>query len=657
MPASSSASAALRQHALSSLLPGVRRRATAALGAVEGEAVAARLEMHLRDLVDPVAAVYGDGDADRPASVVDHLVECVLRAALARPEALRVVDRRREVDPTWFQRARTMGYVCYADRFAGSLTGVRKRLDYLQELGISYLHLMPLLAPRDGDSDGGYAVVDYGEVDPRLGTMADLEDLAADLHSRQMALCVDLVVNHTAAEHPWARAAAAGDPAYRDFFHIFPDREMPDRYERTLPEVFPDQAPGSFTHVEGVGWVWTTFNSFQWDLNWSNPAVLEAMVETVLSLANRGIDVLRLDAAPFLWKREGTDCQNQPEVHQLLQAMRACLAVAAPGVLFKAEAIVAPQQLVQYLGAHDRFRPECDLAYHNQLMVMLWSTLATRDVQLARNALARMRAAPESTAWVTYLRCHDDIGWAVSDEDAWATGLDPGAHRRFLSDFFAGTHDGSFARGALFQHNPRTGDSRISGTAAALCGLDAARDSGDEEEVDRSIRRLVTLYSVVYAYGGIPLLYMGDELGLANDPDWAADPGHAGDNRWMHRPSMDWRAAERRHDPSSVEGRVFSGIVGLARARQRLLALRSGSRAELLDVGDDRVLAVRRRHPRSGPLVALAAFSDSPVRLGREGALPGLSPGARAVLADRDVVLGAYDLELPAWGHAWVADD
>jgi len=380
------------------------------------------------------------------------------------------------------------------------------------------------------------------------------------------------------------------------------------------------------------------------------------MLGTVLDLANRGVDVLRLDAAPFLWKREGTDCQNQPEVHLVLQAMRALLAVAAPGVLFKAEAIVSPQQLVQYLGGHDRFRPECDLAYHNQLMVMLWSSLASRDATLARHALSAMRPAPPTTAWVTYLRCHDDIGWAVSDEDAWGVGLDPAAHRHFLSEFYSGAHDGSFARGAVFQANPRTGDRRISGTAAALCGLDAARGSGDAEQVDVAIRRLLTLYSVVYSFGGIPLLYMGDELGLANDPGWADDPAQAGDNRWMHRPPMDWAAAARRHDPASIEGRVFAGIQGLARTRAALLALRSGTSPELLDVGDRHVLAYRRRHPRSGPLVALASFSDDPVDVDR-ARLADLPPDARLVAATPGSDLTAYTLTLPAWGHAWVAGD
>jgi amylosucrase len=647
---------ATRTNLPAGLLPSVRQRACAVLGDVEGAAVAARLEAHHPDLVGPLRTLYAPSDPAALDRLVTRLVDLAVASAVGRALPLRVLDRAREVDPGWFQRERMVGYVAYADRFAGDLTGVRQRLDYLAELGVTYLHLMPLLASRDGDDDGGYAVVDYGAVDPRLGTMADLDGLAADLHERRMALCIDLVLNHTAAEHPWARAATAGDPAYHAFYRIFPDRSWPDRYERTLPEVFPDQAPGSFTHVEGVGWVWTTFNTFQWDLDWSNPDVFEAMLGTVLDLADRGVDVLRLDAAPFLWKREGTDCQNQPEVHLVLQAMRALLAVAAPGVLVKAEAIVSPQHLVQYLGGHDRFRPECDLAYHNQLMVMLWSSLATRDATLARHALSAMRPAPPTTAWVTYLRCHDDIGWAVSDEDARAVGLDPAAHRHFLSDFYSGAHDGSFARGAVFQANPRTGDRRVSGTAAALCGLDAARDSGDEEQVEVAIRRLLTLYSVVYSFGGIPLLYMGDELGLANDPAWAADPAQAGDNRWMHRPVMDWAAADRRHDPAGVEGRVFAGIQRLARTRAGLLALRSGTSPELLDVGDRQVLAYRRRHARSGPLVALASFSDDPVEVDR-GRLADLPPDAAPVVATQGSELTTYALRLPAWGHAWLAGD
>jgi amylosucrase len=614
----------------------------------------ARLEQHHLDIFEPLELLYGE--ASDVAAVARTCVQLVVDAAVERPDPLRLLDRRREIDPAWFQRSRVVGYVCYANRFAGTLDGVRHRLDYLGELGVTYLHLMPVLQPREGPNDGGYAVADYRSVDARLGAMDDLEALAGDLHARGMSLCIDLVLNHTAAEHPWAQATLRGDPTYGAFYRVYPDRTMPDRFEKTLPEVFPDTSPGSFTHVEGLGWVWTTFESFQWDLDWGNPDVFAAMLDTMLYLANRGIDVLRLDAAPFLWKREGTDCQNQPEVHLLLQALRALVTVAAPAVAFKVEAIVSPDQLVTYLGAHAGIRPEGDIAYNNQLMVLLWSSLAARDGRLATIALRRMRDIPPDTAWVTYVRCHDDIGWAVSDEDARSLGMDPTAHRAFLSAFFSGAHPGSFARGAVFQHNPRTGDRRISGTASALCGLDAARESGDGEQVTVAVRRLLLLYSVVYAYGGIPLLYMGDEIGLPNDARWADDPLHAADNRWMHRPPMDWTAAARRHDVASIEGRLFAGFQEMARTRASLLALRSGTVTQLVDTGNPHVLAYARRHPRGVTFLGLANFSDSPGEVGsdRLAQLFHARPDLR--LASDGIRRTGPGIWLPAWGYAWLAD-
>jgi amylosucrase len=605
------------------------------LGALEGEAFLARLEQVHADVADPLRHLYGDR-ADLGA-----LVGLALDAAAARPWPLRVLDRRREVDPAWFQHSRLVGYACYADRFGGTLTGVREKLDYLAELGVTYLHLMPLLAPREGPNDGGYAVADYTAVDPRLGTMGDLEDLAADLRSRGIALCVDLVLNHTAKEHAWARAAAAGDPGFRDFYLTFPDRTLPDAYERTLPEVFPDTAPGSFTHVpEMGGWVWTTFNDFQWDLDYTNPAVFTAMLRTMLELANHGVDVLRLDAVPFLWKRMGTDCQNQPEAHLLVQAYRGLVRLAAPGVLFKAEAIVAPEMLVQYLGAHEAYRPECDLAYHNQLMVLLWSSLATRDATLARGALARLRAAPPTAGWVTYLRCHDDIGWAVSDTDAAAVGWNGYEHRRFLARFYAGAFPGSTARGALFQENEATGDARTTGMAAALCGISA----GDPAGMDR----LETLYSVVFSFGGIPLIWMGDELALGNDPHWDADASHAADNRWLHRPFLPWSRASSRTDPATVEGQAFGRLSALARVRREQPALRSGGSTVVLDADDPHVLAYRRQHPRSGPLVALANFNDA------WGSFPLDFTPVHVHSTRGSLDLGEGRLHLPPWGFAWV---
>jgi amylosucrase len=622
------------------------------LGAGEADAFLARLEQLSFDIAEPLEQVYG-GVIDTTRFATELILDA-LNAAAERPAPLRLLDRRREIDPAWFQRSRMIGYVCYADRFAGSLRGLRQHLDYLAELGVTYLHLMPLLRPRDGDSDGGYAVADYGAVDPRVGSMADLEVLAAELHGHGIALCIDLVLNHTAREHEWARKAQAGDPACREMYLIYPDRTAPDAYEATLPEVFPDTAPGSFTEVPGLGWVWTTFHDYQWDLNYANPVVFRKMLATMLTLANRGVDVLRLDAVPFLWKRPGTDCQNQPEAHLLLQAFRALTRLAAPGLVLKAEAIVGPEMLVQYLGAHDRYQPECDLAYDNQLMVMLWSTLASRDVRLAEHALSRRRAAPAPTAWVSYLRCHDDIGWAVSDADAAAAGLGGFEHRRFLSEFFAGRFPGSFARGALFQENPLTGDVRISGMAASLCGIESAVAAGDEAELTLGLRRLESMYAVVFSFGGIPLIYMGDELAMPNDPGWAEDPAQAHDNRWMHRPRMDWDRAARRGDPSSVEGRAFRALQGLARARQQLLALRSGGTTEILPTGNRSVLAYRRVHPRSAPFLSLTNFSDVSQLVDAEIVARAGLTRPRLAHGSTPVDPGASGIELEPWSFAWL---
>ena len=633
------------------LRPAVEREARERLGATEADAFLTRLDQLSFDILEPLSQVYG-AHSDQLAR---DLVLDALSKAAERPTAQRLLDRRREIDPAWFQRSRMIGYVCYADRFAGSLQGVREHLDYLAELGVTYLHLMPLLRPREGENDGGYAVADYAAVDPRIGTMADLQALAGDLHERGMALCIDLVLNHTAREHEWARRALAGKPGYREMYLIYPDRTEPDRYERTLREVFPDTAPGSFTEVPGLGWVWTSFHEYQWDLNYANPAVFRAMLGTMLGLANRGIDVLRLDAAPFLWKRLGTDCQNQPEAHRIVQAFRALTRLAAPGLALKAEAIVGPEMLVQYLGGHERFRPECDLAYDNELMVMLWSSLAARDVRLAEAALSRRRPAPALASWVTYVRCHDDIGWSVSDADTGAAGLDGRSHRRFLSDFYAGRFPGSFARGALFQDNPATGDARISGMAASLCGIEAALEAEDPDRLAAGIRRLESMYAVAFSFGGIPLIYMGDELAMRNDPGWARDPARRHDNRWMHRPVMDWAAAARRHDPGSLEGRVFAAIRRLADARRSLLALRSGGITEILPTENRSVLAYRRVHPRSAPFLSLTNFSDI-TRAADAGiiARAGLYDPVHVHSTTGQLAISAGRIELPPWSFAWL---
>lgn len=558
-------------------------------------------------MVRPIlAALYPARDV---GALTDRLLGVALAASTIRGERLRLRDRRAEVNPDWFQSNEMIGYVAYVDRFGGDFAGVAKRLDYLEEVGATYVHLMSVMKPREGDSDGGYAIADYCDVDPRLGTLDGLVDLIDAMHERNMAVCIDVVMNHTADTHPWALAAERGDEIKRAYYITYEDRTLPDQWEHALPEVFPTMAPGNFTWNEAMKrWIWTTFHSYQWDLNYANPDVLVAMLEVMCFLANVGVDVLRLDAIAFSWKRLGTNCQNQPEAHLIAQVLREMVAVAAPAVIVKAEAIVGPDDLVPYLGNHgSRQRRECELAYHNQLMVLGWSALAEQNVRLASQALSRMTAIPSWSGWCTYVRCHDDIGWAVSDEDAARVGLTGAAHRRFLAEFYRGALPYSYARGVPFSSNDATGDERTSGSCAALVGIDRAREENDPDALDLAVRRLLLLYSIAFAFGGIPLVYMGDELGLSNSATYAYDEQKMNDTRWIHRPAMDWERANLRHDYSTVEGKVFAGFQRLVHARRTTSSLRSGGVVSTFATGSEGVLGVRRHHPVHGPVVLLAS--------------------------------------------------
>jgi len=606
--------------------------------------VLARLRRSWPDLVTGLSGAYGE----RGPALAARVAGLAVAGFVQRPAELRLLDLRRHVEPDWFQSPRMLGYACYAERFGGDLRGVAERVPYLAELGVTYLHLMPLLQPRPRPNDGGYAVADYRSVREDLGTMADLASLAAALRSEGISLTLDLVLNHVAAEHEWAQRARAGQERYRAYFHVFPDRGLPDEYERTLPEVFPDLAPGSFSWDEQLqGWVWTTFNTWQWDLAWDNPDVFCEFAEIVCFLANQGVECLRLDAIAFLWKRLGTDCQNAPEVHAVTQALRAVARIAAPALVFKAEAIVGPAQLVPYLGAGAHTGKVSDLAYHNSLMVQLWSSLAARDARLATAALRRFPRKPSTTAWATYVRGHDDIGWAVDDADAREVGWDGWSHRAFLSDFYSGGFAGSFARGLVFQENAATGDRRISGSAASLAGLEAA---ATPQERELAVRRLLLAHTAVMGFGGVPVVWMGDELALTNDHDWASDPAHADDNRWVHRPRMPWDVAERRHEPGTVEHAVWTGLRERARVRASLPALHAAVEADLLDATNPAVLAWVRRSPEQD-LVALHNTTEHRQVWPRE-AVP-LDGPARDVLSG-DVFLEGSDVVLEPYAVRWL---
>ena len=548
-----------------------------------------------KDLLTSLGEVY-DLDA-----IVQPLIEVMAANHKARDAKLQQRDRERVLQPDWFQKSDTIGYVCYTDLFAGDLKGLNNRISYLQGLGVTYLHLMPILQPRPGANDGGYAVMDYRKLRADLGTMSELRATASKLHDAGISLTLDLVLNHVALEHEWAEKARKGDAKYRDYFYVYDTREIPDQFEATLPEVFPDFAPGNFTYNDELGgWVWTTFNDYQWDVNWSNPSVFVEYADIIGNLANHGVDCLRLDAIAFIWKRLGTNCQNQEEVHAITEALRMFSRILSPALIFKAEAIVGPAQVGAYLGEGERAGKVSDLAYHNSLMVQIWSSIAAKDARLMELAMSRFNAIPNNTAWGVYLRCHDDIGWAIDDSDAARLGFSGHEHRMFLADYFTGKFYGSDARGADFQTDAVSGERRTSGTAASLAGIEIAQQSTDPGRLQKAIDRYIAAYSMVFGFGGIPLLYMGDEIGLFNDWSFEKDEAKAADNRWLHRPTMNWEtadAAARGELGHSVAGQIRNRMQRLIETRKRLSSLHASVATKVRAGRGQGVAIFDRMHP------------------------------------------------------------
>ncbi|OYQ34569.1 hypothetical protein CHU95_11200 [Niveispirillum lacus] len=539
-----------------------------------------RIGQHWPRLLEALRPLYGEGDWER------ELASRLLSSALDRPADLRDLDLVREATPDWFQQSGMIGYCTYIDRFGGTLSGTNARLDELSRLGVTYFHPLPLLKPRTGDSDGGFAVADFRQVDPKLGTIEDLRRLATHLRARGISLCLDIVCNHTADSHEWAVAAKAGDKRFRDFYHVVEDAERVTAIEAHLGQVFPQTAPGNFTFVpEMGGHVWTTFYPFQWDLNYANPAVFIEMMDVLLYLANQGAEVFRLDSAPFLWKRHGTDCRGLPETHQVVRAWRAALAIAAPAVALKAEAIVGLGEVLPFLGDPDH--PECHLAYNNTAMTALWAALATADTRPLATCLSQALAKPAAAGWLTYVRCHDDIIWGALKD------VIPDETLGWISDFYAGEVSGSFADGQAFQAEPGAVRS-TNGMAASLAGF---RDGQDNAA---ALARLRLLYGVTFALDGIPTIYMGDERALTNDPDYASEPDH-GDGRWLHRPQMDW---------TRPEGDIHRSIARFAFLRQNRDCLHAANPARPLNSPDRSLLIFERVGGVGDRLVCLGWFKE-----------------------------------------------
>jgi glycosidase len=535
---------------------------------------------------------------------LEKLLHSLADAWFNRPSDLKKLDMDREKLPDWYLSNQMVGGVCYVDLFANNLVGIQEKIPYFCELGLTYLHLMPLFAAPQGENDGGYAISSYREVNPDLGTMNQLAELSRQLRQNGISLVLDFVFNHTSSEHTWALNARAGDIRYQNYYFMYPDREMPDAYERDLREIFPEQRPGSFTFFPDIEkWVWTTFNSYQWDLNYQNPEVFISMAEEMLALANAGVEVLRMDAVAFTWKEMGTSCENLPKAHTLIQAYNVVARIAAPALLFKSEAIVHPDEVVRYIS-----EKECQLSYNPLIMALLWNSLATRETRLLKQALVDRFSIPPGTAWVNYVRCHDDIGWTFSDEDAGRLGINGFDHRKFLNSFYTGRFPNSFARGLPFQENPRTGDARISGTCASLAGLERGITENEPGEIEKGINRILLIHGVIMTIGGIPLIYLGDEIGTLNDYSYKDNPSKSSDSRWVHRPQADMQKYKKRNRPGTFEYKIYSEMKRLIEIRKNSLAFSHGH-LQLMDTWNEHVLGFVRTFEEERLLV-FANFSD-----------------------------------------------
>ncbi|MGR9085800.1 MAG: alpha-amylase family glycosyl hydrolase [Gammaproteobacteria bacterium] len=555
--------------------------------------------------------LYGHRDDFKPQ--MQRLVETMARGYIKRSAELERTDILREQDHNWFLSQQWVGMALYTNGFADNLGDLANKTPYFLELGINMVHIMPILMCPTGKSDGGYAISDFRQIDDRLGTMDDFRLVAEEFRKHDILLVLDIVVNHTSEEHEWAQKAAKGERRYQDYYFIFENRDVPEMFEQTMPEIFPETDPGNFTWNEDMQkWVMTVFHSYQWDLNYSNPAVFIEMLDIILFWANQGVDVLRLDAVAFLWKKIGSTCQNERNAHLILQLLKDCCQVTAPGVLFIAEAIVAPVEVIKYFGEDAIIAKECEIAYNATLMALLWDSVATKNAKLLYVGVKNLPAKLERATWLNYVRCHDDIGFGFDDNDVRAAGYEPFAHRRFLVEYFSGQFKGSPARGMVFMYNEDTGDARICGSLASLVGLESALESDDPELMTHAVNRILLLHSVILSFGGIPLLYNGDALGVLNDYSYLEDSHKSNDNRWVHRPKINWERAEFRKKQGTVEYAIFNGLKKMIAIRKETSSFADFNNRELVRTNNEHLLCyIRFNHLRPSERVLVVANFDA----------------------------------------------
>ncbi len=563
----------------------------------------ARLGRHYDELKWLYAEIYNNDE-----NAFNYFVYMLHEYYAQRSENLKNLDRSREQNPNWYKGNDMLGTLMYTQCFAGTLKGIEEHLDYIKEGGVNYVHLMPLLESPKGRSDGGYAVSDFRKVQPELGTMDDLKHLSDRCHERGMSMCLDFVMNHTSEDHEWAMRARRGEKEYQDRYFFFDDWNIPNEFEKTVPQVFPQTAPGNFTWCHDVGKVvMTTFYPYQWDLNYRNPTVFNDMTANMLNLCNHGVDIIRLDAVPYIWKTLGTNCRNLPQVHTLVRLMRMACEVVCPGTLLLGEVVMEPSKVVPYFGSVDK--PECHMLYNVTTMASTWHTVATHDVRLLRHQMESVFALPREYTFLNYLRCHDDIGWGLDYNFLKQFGTDEVSHKKYLNDYLTGKIYGVDARGELYNDDPRLGDARLTGTTASLCGIEASEYEQNPWKLDRAIRLDLMLHAFLLTQSGIPVLYSGDEIGQLNDYSYHEDPFKWDDSRYLHRGKLNWDEVALRQDPTTRQGRIFNGIKKMEGIRKEHPVFEGNADTWIIETYNDHVLGIGRYYDGE-KLIALFNFND-----------------------------------------------
>lgn len=550
-----------------------------------------RLERHHDELRWLYMELYQNGD------MFAELCSQMYEYYNCRSKKLKERDLKREKGPDWYHGKDMLGMMLYTDNFAGNMKGVKEKIPYLKECNINCLHLMPFLDTPKGRSDGGYAVADFRKVRPDLGTMKDLAELTEKCHEEDINVCMDFVMNHTSEDHEWARRARAGEGEYMSRYFFYDNEEIPEKYEKTVPQVFPTTAPGNFTYLPETGhYVMTTFYPYQWDLNYRNPRVFNEMIYNFLYLTNQGIDIVRIDAVPYIWKELGTTCRNLKQVHTIVRMMRMIAEIVCPGVLLLGEVVMEPEKVVPYFGTVEK--PECHMLYNVTTMATTWNSIATGDIRLLKKQMDIVNQLPKQYVFLNYLRCHDDIGWGLDYETMRPWGIKEIPHKRYLNDYFTGKIRGSVSRGELYNDDPVTQDARFCGTTASMCGIEKAGFEHDEEAMNAAVREDIMLHAYMLTQSGIPMLYSGDELGQVNDYSYKNDPEKCADSRYIHRGKLPWELAEDKEDVTTVQGNIFQTLDRLEKIRRQEITFDKDADVYTYDVHDDSILCVLREHKR-----------------------------------------------------------